>query len=187
MRQSLALTRMFGEDTSALHVLEAAIASLTAQAADRLRGENLLARRAAFFLTTNRHKPGYRRWTREVHFDTPTNDTGLLITSLLEQMREIYSPAQSYHRGGVLLFDFVPASHLQTDLLGFVQPDRHERSLARMHAVDAINQRFGKSRVHFAAEDLSRAWEPKRRLRSPRYVSNWDELPEAWLAKIEKS
>ncbi len=185
VRQSLARTRMFGEDTSVFHVLEAAIASLTAQAAGRLRDENLLARKAAFFITTNKHKPGYRRWTREVRFDTPTNDTGLLISRLLEQLRDVYNARQSYHRAGVLLSDFVPLGHLQTDLLGFVQTGTHNRSLARMQAVDAINSRFGKNRLHYAAEDLSRAWEPKRKLRSPRYVSNWDELPEAWLAKIE--
>ena len=182
IRQSLARTRMFGEDTSAFHVLEAAIATLTAQAAGRLRSEQLLAKQAAFFITTNKHKPGYRRWTREVRFTTPTNDTGLLINALLSELHEIFSPRQRYHRAGVLLSDFVALGHLQTDLLGFVQSNAHDHSLARMQAVDAINGRFGKNRVHYAAEDLSRAWEPKRKLRSPRYVSNWNELPEATFA-----
>lgn len=181
VRHSLARTRQFGEDTSDFHVLEAAIASLTAQAAGRLRDENLLARRAAFFLATNRHKPGYRRWTNEIVFNTPTNDTGLLITKLLELVQTDYSLNQSYHRAGVLLYDFVPVDHFQTDLLGYVEPAAHTRSLKRMQAIDAINKRYGKNRVHYAAEDLSKSWEPKRRLRSPRYVSRWDELPEAHI------
>ncbi|HKR82074.1 MAG TPA: Y-family DNA polymerase [Candidatus Saccharimonadales bacterium] len=186
IRQSLARTRMFGEDTSAFHVLEAAIASLSAQAATRLRGENLLARQAAFFLTTSRNKPGYRKWMGEVSFTMPTNDTGIIIASLLERVREVYSTQQSYHRAGVLLFDFVAAEHLQTDLLGFVDTPAHSRSLARMQAVDSINKRFGKNRVHYAAEDLSKAWEPKRKSRSPRYVSHWDELPVAIVSLKQK-
>ncbi len=186
VRHSLARTRMFGEDTSELHVLESAIASLTAQAAGRLRGENLLARRAAFFITTNRNKPGYRKWTEEIHFDTPTNDTGLLITQLIEKLQPVYNRAHRYHRGGVLLYDFVPADHLQTDLLGFVKTDQHERSLSRMKAIDAINKRYGKNRIHYATEDLSRAWEPKRQLRSPRYVSDWNELPEAIMGNLAR-
>ena len=186
IRQSLSRTRMFGEDTSEFHVLESAIASLTAQAAGRLRGENLLARKAAFFVTTNRNKPGYRRWAEEIHFDTPTNDTGLLISKLLEAFQPLYDRGQRYHRAGVLLYDFVPASHLQTDLLGFVQTDRHDRSMSRMKAIDTINKRYGKNRVHYAAEDLSHSWEPKRQLRSPRYVSDWNELPEAKLGTLTK-
>lgn len=179
IRHSLARTRMFGEDTSVFHVLEAAIASLAAQAAGRLRGENLLAHKAAFFLTTNRNKPGYKKWVGQVAFATPTNDTGLIISKLLEVVQAVYNDKQQYHRAGVLLFDFTPADQLQTDLLGFVSTDDHKRSLSRMQAVDTINKRFGKNRVHYAAEDLSKAWEPKRKLRSPRYVSHWDELPVA--------
>jgi DNA polymerase V len=181
VRHSLARTRIFGEDTHVFHVLESAIASLTAQAAGRLRGEHLLARRAAFFLTTNRNKPGYRKWAQDVTFTTPTNDTGLIITKLLEAVEDVYNDKQQYHRAGVLLFDFVPVDHLQTDLLGLVNTADHDRSMARMKAVDIINKRFGKNRVHYAAEDLSKAWEPKRKLRSPRYVSHWDELPTATL------
>lgn len=186
VRHSLSRTRMFGEDTSEYHVLESAIASLTAQAAGRLRGEQLLARRAAFFVTTNRNKPGYRRWMEEIRFDTPTNDTGLLISKLLAAFEPLYHRAHRYHRAGVLLYDFVPASHLQTDLLGIVNTGRHERSLARMKAIDAINNRYGKNRIHYAAEDLSHSWEPKRQLRSPRYVSDWNELPEAHVGTLKR-
>jgi len=186
VRHSLSRTRMFGEDTNEYHVLESAIASLTAQAAGRLRGENLLSRRAAFFVTTNRNKPGYRRWMEEIYFDTPTNDTGLLISKLLEAFQPLYSSAHRYHRAGVLLYDFVPGGHLQTDLLGIVQTDVHERSLSRMKAVDAINKRYGKNRIHYAAEDLSHSWEPKRQLRSPRYVSDWNELPEAHIGNLRR-
>ena len=52
---------------------------------------------------------------------------------------------------------------------------------ARMTAVDAINNRFGRRHIYYAAEDLSKAWQPRRKIRSPRYVSRWDELP---VAKI---
>ncbi len=183
VRQMLSRTRMFGEDTNQFHVVEAALANLTAQAAARLRGEKLLAHKAAFFVTTNKHKPGYRRWSEEVRFQTPTNDTGLIITQLLAKFQAAYSNAQFYHRAGVLLFDFVPAEHLQTDLLGYVDTAAAARSQARMRAVDTLNRRYGKNRVHYATEDLSQAWQPKHKTRSPHYVSNWAELPEARLDK----
>jgi len=77
------------------------------------------------------------------------------------------------------LYDLVPEMALQTDLLGGVSPGRHDQAVARMQAVDHINTRYGRGKIYYAAEDLSKNWQPKRQTRSPRYVSNWDELPEA--------
>jgi DNA polymerase V len=176
-------SRTFGQDTNEAHVLEAAIASLGAQAAFRLRRAGLLARRIGVFTNTNRHKPGYRRWAREHVLAMPTHDSGVIISHLIGEMQGIFSTQQQYHRLGVFLYDFVPAASLQTDLLGQVNTDVHDRSTARMQALDQINKRHGKGHIYFAAEDLSKSWQPKHHIRSPRYVSNWDELPEAHLVR----
>jgi len=177
--QSIMRSRTFGEDTGEAYVLEAAIASLTAGAVYRLRSAGLLARRVGVFANTNRHKPGYRRWSRELKLTTPTNDSGQVISLLVELLQEFYAKSQSYHRLGVFLYDFVPAESLQTDLLGFVDTTAHDKSSARMQALDLINARHGKGHIYYAAEDLSKTWQPKHQIRSPRYASNWAELPTA--------
>jgi DNA polymerase V len=177
--QSILRSRTFGEDTGEFYVLEAAIASLTANAAFRLRQANLLAKTVDVFVNTNRHKPGYRKWEREVKLDTPTNDSGQIIRVLVDELRGIHNAAQSYHRLGVMLHDLVPVGSLQTDLLGFVNTKESDRAAARMQAVDSINRRHGKGRMHLAAEDLSKAWQPKRQLRSPGYLTSWNDLPTA--------
>ncbi len=175
--QSIARTRTFGEDTNQPHAIEAALASFATQAAWRLRDSHLLTKKAALFLTTSRHKPGYRSWSSEVVFRTPTADTGQLITAVTQAFAELYEKQADYHRAGVTLYDFVPDSHLQTDLLGEVDPAAHTKKTARLQAIDHLNKRYGKSTVHYAAEDLAQTWQPKRLLRSPRYTTHWDELP----------
>lgn len=181
--KSIMRSRTFGEDTNQAHVLEAAIASLGASAAFRMRNQDLLAKRIGLFTMTNRHKPGFRRWSREIMLDTPTNDSGEIIARLVQELSSFYSNRQAYHRLGVFLYDFVPASALQTDLLGFVDTPTHDKSKARMKALDAINTRHGKGKIYFAAEDLSKVWQPKHNIRSPRYVSRWSELPVAHIAQ----
>lgn len=181
-RKSIARTRTFGEDTNDFNVLEAAIASFAARAAFRLRVSNQLTRRAAIFLTSNKHKPGYRSWGQEIHYEVPTADTGQLISTLVSALAEVYSSANLYHRAGVLLYDFVPAHGLQTDLLGIVDVVRHDKARERMDAIDGLNERYGRQTIHYAAEDLGNKWHPRQNLRSPRYTTDFQELPIARIS-----
>jgi DNA polymerase V len=177
--KSIAATRTFGEDTSEFGVVEAAIATFTARAGFKLRRSHQVTRRAALFLTTNKHKPGYRRWTREVKLPYPTNDTGLLVSLLVQELRAVYNPDASYHRAGIMLYDFAPGGQLQTGLLGDVDIPAQLKSRARMQAIDGINRRFGRGHIRYAAEMLGTRWEPRHNMRSPRYTTVWDELPVA--------
>ncbi|MGH7157630.1 MAG: Y-family DNA polymerase [Candidatus Saccharimonadales bacterium] len=181
--QSIERGRTFGEDTNQLHVLEAAVANMAARAAFSLRRDGLLARKIGFFANTNRHKPGYRQWGRTIKLDQPSNDTGQIISLLNQELAKVFSASQMYHRLGVYLSDFVSEDALQTDLLGNVSPAEHDRAGARMQAIDAINHKFGRHKMYYASQDLSRSWEPKYNIRSPRYVSDWSELPKARIAQ----
>lgn len=177
IRQSIMHGRMFGEDTTKFSVVEAAIASLTARAAFRLRKEHLLARSAVVSLSTNRHKPGYQRTSRYVGFQTPTADTGTITAALVKEVEAVFSQGIPYHRANIMLHDLVSENSVQADLFGTVDVPGQQASHSRLRAFDAINSRFGKSTIRYAAEDLSGAWEPKHDFRSPRYTSQWADLP----------
>jgi DNA polymerase V len=173
--------RQFGEDTREFHVIESAVASLAARAAASLRRDKQLARRATISLRTNRHKPGYQSYRESVQFLTPTADTGLITRRLIDALESSFRAGLDYHRADVLLDDFVAADALQTDLLGGVDLGADDKSQRKMRALDAINLRHGRSAIKFAAETLSHSWQPRRNLNSPRYTSDWGELPEVHL------
>jgi hypothetical protein len=46
-----------------------------------------------------------------------------------------------------------------------------------MQAIDGINNKYGAHKIRYAAEDMAVNWQPQRKIRSPRYVSSWDDLP----------
>lgn len=183
IRQSVMRGRLFGEDTNQPHVIEAAVASLSARAASRLRKESLLAGSAHLRLATNRYKPGYRCKEVSLTFNTPTADTGYIAAELIRSLGEPFCPQQAYHRADVLLFDLVEQGALQTDIFGWVDTAANSRSQSRLQAVDAIASRFGSGRIGYAAERLSDAWKPQHNRRSPRYTTNWDELPHVRLGE----
>lgn len=175
--KSIASTRTFGEDTSDLFAIEAALATFIATASYKLRRSEQLTKRITLFATTNKHKPGYASWWREVKLDQPTADPGTLIRLVKDAFDSFYNPYIKYHRAGITLHDFVPDGQLQTDLLGVVDTVSHDKSKNRLAAFDAINNRYGRRTVRYAAEMIGNQWRPKYLLRSPRYVSRWHELP----------
>ncbi len=176
--KSIARTRTFGEDTNQLAVLESAVANFVAQAAFRLRASGQRTRQAGLFLATSKHKPGFQTWRSEFEFQMPSSDSGQLMQALIGALNELYRPQYLYHRAGVWLHDFVPADLFQTDLFGAMNLSAEVRSQQRMQALDSINHRFGRGTLRFAAEALARKWQPKQRLRSPHYTSQWEDLPE---------
>lgn len=177
VRQTVMNGRIFGEDTNDFMVVEAAIASLTARAAYSLRREGLLASNAVVSLSSNRFKPGYRRQQQAIQFAMPTADTGYITAQLISAVQDAFNSGERYHRANVLLFSLSSEQFFQTDLFGEANPDQSNAARERLKAFDSINKRYGKRTIHFAAEDLSNRWEPKHKLRSPRYTTNWQELP----------
>jgi DNA polymerase V len=177
VRQMVMKGRMFGQDTNQFMVVEAAIASLTARATLALRREGLVAQSAQLSLSTNRHKPGYQRQQHELAFAMPTADTGQITSQLVAAAATLFNQRAWYHRANVLLYDLARADQLQTDLFGRVDPSLSQQAHKRLRAVDTLNAAYGKGTVRYAAEDLSDAWQPKHGLRSPRYTTNWQELP----------
>jgi DNA polymerase V len=57
----------------------------------------------------------------------------------------------------------------------FDRPD-DAHAQARMRAMDALNARYGRDTVTFAATGTRRAWKLKRDFISSRYSTSWDEL-----------
>jgi len=174
--QSIASTRTFGADTNDLYAIEAAFATFVTTASYKLRRSQQLTRQLSLFITTSRHKPGYRSWQQHITFSQPTADPGVIMKAVMDTLNQLHHPRVSYHRAGITLYDFVPDGLLQTDLLGVVNTTQHDTSKRRLAAYDTLNNRYGRRTVRYAAEMLDSGWKPKYQLRSPRYVSRWNEL-----------
>ena len=179
IRQTCGHGRMFGQDTADPLAIRAAISSLTARACYDLRRDGLAARGVSLRLKGNRFKPDCPRWSHQLKLDTPTADPGLICQQLAAALAADPAAQQLWHRADVLLYNLVPAAQLQTDMLGYVQTAQAVRGQQRLQVVDAVNRRYGTGRLRYAAENLSNVWQPKAGSRSPRYTTDWGELPVA--------
>ncbi|MCA9332902.1 DUF4113 domain-containing protein, partial [Candidatus Saccharibacteria bacterium] len=175
--QSIANTRTFGEDTNDPNVLEAAMTSFIAKVTRQLRDSHQLTTKAGYFMATNRHRPGYIMKSELLSLPFPTADNGFLNQFIMGNVRRSFSYSQLYHRAGVWIQDFIPDKAFQASLFEPVKNDIIDASEQRMQAIDTLNSRYGKHAIHYAAEDLAKSWQPKRKNQMPRYTTRWEELP----------
>jgi DNA polymerase V len=175
VRKSLIVSRSFGRPLTSRQDLAEAVAAFTARAAEKMRRQALATSRLMVFVHTDRFRPGdpQHNAVQPVALPVATADSGRLIGAALGALAALYRPGFRYKKAGVILLDLIPAGNVTAGL--FEAPDS-VASQARMRAIDALNRRFGRDTVTFAAAGARRALRLRSAFRSPRYTTRWDEL-----------
>jgi DNA polymerase V len=78
-------------------------------------------------------------------------------------------PGFRYKKAGIVFLDLIQAAHAQGGL--FDAPD-DAASKARIRAVNALNRRYGRDTVTFAASGRRRGWKLRNAFLSPRYTTS---------------
>jgi DNA polymerase V len=165
---------MFGVPMESIEPLKEAVATYAVRAGEKLREQKLAASALTIFVTTSRFIKNRYFNSHTVEFAVSTNDTTELIRAALLSIEKLYRRNCQFKKCGVILTGFVPESRIQRSL--FDDADR-EKSKRLMRAIDAINAKVN-SPIRWAAEGLSQSWQVKFHLRSRRFTTCWNELPE---------
>ena len=176
-RKSIMRSRSFGHRVRAYHQLESAVATFASQAASRLRAQDSVARQVVIFLSANKHVAHLPRvyLSTVVVLDEASADTARIVSAALAGLERVYDDQFAYQKAGVVLIDMVDRQQWQLSMLSD-EARRDERGML-MNAIDMLNKRYGHV-VFSAAEKMSPdGWRSKREHRSPRYTTNWTELP----------
>ena len=176
-RQTIMRSRSFGQRVRAYHLLENAVSSFAAQAAQRLRRQDSLAGIVEVALSARDR--GEARARTHLHtavtLDEATADTARLISAALHGLGLIYDEQLLYDKAAVTLRDIHDRSTWQLSWLA--EETRRDERQQLMGMVDGLNKRFGK-KLYFASErGADTTWQSKHERRSPRYTTEWSELP----------
>ena len=174
-RKSLMASRSFGRPVTLWQDMQEAVATYTSRAAEKMRRQNLVTANLVVFVETNPFRSQDRQWRASQSVDLPlaTADTSRLVSAALTGLKKIWRDGFKYKKAGVLLLDLVPADQVQGAL--FSDPET-PASHARMKALDAINQRFGRGTLTIGSAGLHNSWTLRRDFISPRYTTEWREL-----------
>lgn len=175
-KKSITCSRSFGKPIDNLEELFEATATYMARAAEKLRGQGSLAGAVTIFAKRHPYVPGQSQSAyADFVLTQPTAYTPLLISYAKLGISQLFCEDWKYHKSGVILSDITQANAYQPDL--FIRSEKQTaKQTALMNAMDAVNGRYGKNAIYFAAEGIQKEWKVKQDLKSDRYTTSWNEL-----------
>jgi len=175
-KKQIICSRSFGNFLTELKDLEEALVFYASRAAERMRQQGSVASDLMVFFETSRFSGPQYFPSAVVNLPRDTNFTPDIISATKAGIRKIFRKGYRYRKGGVMLMGLSPAGNRQYDLLS----DRTEsKQETLMKTLDGLNKRYGANSVFYAATGIKREWQMMRKLKSPHYSTNWDELPVA--------
>lgn len=176
-RQEIISSRSFGSMVITMTELGESISTYAARAGEKLRGQNSLCGAVHVFVQTNRFREQDAQYSNGITIPLvePSADNRILAGAALHGLALIYREGFKYKKAGIMLMELQPTTQRQGVLFDAAR-DR-VRSMRTMAALDALNERFGQDTVHLGSAGLVRRWAMLSENRTPRYTTNWLELP----------
>jgi DNA polymerase V len=172
-KQSITVSRSFSRPISTVSALREAIATYTSRAAEKLRQHALTADAIQVFALTNRFKENYYSDSVTLTFNYSLDNTAEILHFALRGCDHIFQAELQFKKAGVILLGLRPKSQRQLSLWEL----QAERSDVLMQTMDSINARFGQGTLQFAVAGLKKPWAMRSGMRSPRYTTEWSEIP----------
>lgn len=146
------------------------------KASEKMRSQDSTCLEVSVFARTNPFKNTEQYYMFErAKLINPTCDTRKLIRIALRLLDQGFREGYEYKKAGVRLSRFYDSIEYQID---FFHPSDSEKDQELMKVVDGINFREGEGAIKFASSGTTdQGWRMNRNHKSPRYTTNWNELP----------
>ena len=175
-RLSVTCSRSFGQAIENYTQMREAVAVFIARAAEKLRREKLAAKSVTVFIITDRFRADALYYSNSYTENSayPTDTTFELQKLAFSCLDKIFvAGGHLYRKAGVILSNLISADGLNGRLF---EEKKWENSRRVMRAVDEINRKFGREKIHLASANPKGIWQGKCERRSNRYTTRFDEI-----------
>lgn len=181
-KQSITTSRSFANPITTIETLEEALSNFAAKSCFKLRKQQTKAQSICVYLSTNKFSQRDLQYKNSITYNLPeaTSDDRRIIHFAKKCLQQIYKPGFKYHKLGIILFDIEAGKTQQLSLFNPANYYKTQKSDQLMQVLDKINRHMGKNSVLLAAQGsnhMPRLWQSQSSNRSPRYTTNWQELP----------
>ena len=175
-KKQIVVSRSFGERVSNLEMLKPIVSNFAVRAAEKLRNEKQKCSQVSVFVRTspfNKNKPQHSD-LKTIGLLTPTNDTRDILTATKKGLLPIFRPGYDYAKAGIILNKFTNEHIKQYSLFKDLNEPKQDTKL--MKYLDQMNAY--ETQIYYASQNTKK-WSPmKQNMTSPKYTTNWYELPE---------
>ncbi|MEC7217114.1 MAG: DUF4113 domain-containing protein, partial [SAR324 cluster bacterium] len=169
--RSLVRSRSFGQPLYQLTELRPALGRYLQRGWEHLRRHHLRASGIQVFLHTSRFRREVRYFgSRQVVIE-PTDDLWELQRCAFTLLQQAYRSGVAYTRCGVMLFGLEP------DQPSWNMDTAWQPRAELQQAITGLQQRWGRSVLQLAHTLTATKGLPLQQHRSPRYTTQWSELP----------
>ncbi len=178
-KQQIMSSRSFGKMQHTREQVGEAVAWHIHNAAEKLRAQGAVAGSVYVFVQTNRFREQDEQYNGSIVVPLPdvSDDTTVLTTWAMRGLGRIFRDGYAYKKCGVMLMA-LEQKHLRQETL-FDDPAARIKSAKAMAVLDSVNSLWGRGTLRTAAAGYSQRWAMRAENRSPRYTTNWKELPTA--------
>ncbi|EIY8279508.1 translesion error-prone DNA polymerase V subunit UmuC [Salmonella enterica] len=177
-RQQIVVSRSFGEKLTEMEDMQQAICAFSCRAGEKLRRNRTYASAVTVFIQNSRHQKDTPYFSAIRTIPIPaTQDSRDLVNAARQALQLIWKPGILYAKAGIMLSELGDGRE-QLDLFSENAPGRHSEVL--MQLMDSLNQKQ-RGIMFLAGEGRQRRYKMKQQWLSPRYTTQWRDLPVAWL------
>jgi len=171
-------SRSFGESVTDFEQVHDAVLTFASRAAEKIRGEGLVAGAVQVFAYTDRFRQDQPQFSLNamIRLSPPTSSTQHIIGAAIKGLKSAWRDGYEYKKAGVIMLDLVRPEDIPRDLFS-PPPESGSRTKALMTAMDGINSRLGKGAVGFGAVPDDAPWKMRCGNRSPSFTTSWDDIP----------
>jgi DNA polymerase V len=177
-KRETCVSRSFGEPVTSREGLREAVATYLSRAAEKLRRQRQRAGAITVFVRSSPFN-GTRFYANAATVALPvaSSDTAVLLAAALPLVERLFRPHKPLQKAGVLLQDLQPEGMLQHHLLVPLPEAQQRRRERLMATVDALNHRFGRDTVQWAACGLRPGWTMRRSRLSRAATTRIEDIP----------
>lgn len=174
-RKNIMVSRSFGKPVIDFNELRQAVAHYATRAAEKLRQQQSYASGMMVFIRTNPFNKTDQQYANSMTLSFPkeTDNTMVILQTAAQGLKTLFRDGYKYKKAGTLLLDLTPKKIEQSDL--FVDAVKMNNA-ALMKALDAINHKYGRQTLKFAACGIEKAWSALRENVSPAYTTQWSDI-----------
>ena len=174
-KKQIIVSRSFGERVSNLETLKPIVSNFAVRASEKLRHEKQKCSQVSVFIRTspfNKNKPQHTGM-KTIKLFTPTSDTRDILAATKKALLPIFRSGYDYSKAGIILNRFSNEQTRQYSL--FKDPNEPKEDTKLMKYIDQMNAY--ENQIYYASQNTKR-WSPMRQnMTSPKYTTNWYELP----------